>query len=90
MKKAESCWHMSYGCFQEGIQIFNKINDKSNESLLNSNAGRLMRLCANAYVDNGKEFSNEEQHYLLRVRTSSENLNLVCSLKKQVLLIFRR
>lgn len=71
MKKIENLWHMSYSNFQEGIQIFNKVNDKVNEALLNSNAGRLMRLCANAFALNGKEFCDEEQHYLHCVNLSN-------------------
>lgn len=65
-KTAENCWSISYMYFQDGIQIFNKQNDKDNEALLNSNAGRLMRLCASTRMDLDAPFNMEEEHYLTR------------------------
>ena len=60
-------------CFRQGIEHFETLNDTVNRSLLHSNLGRLMRLCANSvvyYADvktRRREFGPAERCYYLKV-----------------------
>uniref|UniRef100_A0A915HFF4 Bromodomain associated domain-containing protein n=1 Tax=Romanomermis culicivorax TaxID=13658 RepID=A0A915HFF4_ROMCU len=60
----ENCWSLSFTHFQEGIEIFQRIGDKDNQALLNSNAGRLMRTCAVSYYNSDGKINCDEEHYL--------------------------
>ncbi|XP_013404698.1 erythroid differentiation-related factor 1 [Lingula anatina] len=67
-KQVEDLWKTSQTCFERGIMLFDSVSDEANIALLTSNIGRLMRLCAQAfvqYVDGGqrREFSAQERVY---------------------------
>jgi len=70
LDSVDKCMSLSYLHFRDGISVFNEINDKDNEALLTSNAGRLMRLRANSAALADKEFSMDEEHYLNRVEAN--------------------
>lgn len=61
-------WDKSFRNLETGITTFNSVGDVANVALLNSNLGRLMRLCAHAWApydgeNKRKEFSSQERHY---------------------------
>ena len=64
----------SASCFRQGIEHFESLKDNVNMSLLHSNIGRLMRLCANSVVhytdvaSRRREFGQLERRYFLKVR----------------------
>ncbi|XP_072171455.1 erythroid differentiation-related factor 1-like [Diadema setosum] len=67
----QELWKESYMYFDAGIKTFEEVADTTNVALLNSNMGRLMRLCAQSYGAGGSmgpkgEFSNQEKHYYVK------------------------
>ncbi|XP_071487220.1 erythroid differentiation-related factor 1-like [Diadema antillarum] len=67
----QELWKESYMYFDAGIKTFEEVADMTNVALLNSNMGRLMRLCAQSYGAGGSmgpkgEFSNQEKHYYVK------------------------
>uniref|UniRef100_A0ABM0H084 Erythroid differentiation-related factor 1-like n=1 Tax=Saccoglossus kowalevskii TaxID=10224 RepID=A0ABM0H084_SACKO len=60
-QEEQELWKKSYSCFDNAIQSFDAVHDSINQALVNCNAGRLMRICAQAY--NIGRFSQQERHY---------------------------
>ncbi|XP_077992007.1 erythroid differentiation-related factor 1-like isoform X2 [Glandiceps talaboti] len=60
-KEEEILWKKSFGYFEGALKVFDAVNDTVNQALVNCNAGRLMRICAQAY--NIGRFSQQERHY---------------------------
>lgn len=73
VEEQEIAWKLSYSCFDQGVQAFESVGDITNQALLLSNIGQLMRICAQAHAmagtdgENKREFSPGERHYYTKV-----------------------
>ncbi|XP_064600327.1 erythroid differentiation-related factor 1-like [Liolophura sinensis] len=69
VEEQEIVWKLSYSCFDQGVQAFESVGDITNQALLLSNIGQLMRICAQAHAmaitdgENKREFCAGERHY---------------------------
>ncbi|XP_050399399.1 erythroid differentiation-related factor 1 [Patella vulgata] len=68
LEKLKLMWEKSENCFNRGKEVFHAINDKANVTLLLSNTGKLMRLCAQTYTQltissDQPEFTTIEREY---------------------------
>ncbi|XP_076030337.1 erythroid differentiation-related factor 1 isoform X2 [Oratosquilla oratoria] len=81
----EELWKQSATTLQNGIELFTTIGDIVNVSLLHSNWGRLLRLCAFYTVPKGSrgEFKGQERHYYNQaVKAYHKALEVIKSRKK--------
>ena len=72
VNRLDSLTKKSSAYFDEAIDLFKKVGDRENLSLMLSNMGRLMRTCAHIFAPNfkqinrSKEFSSKEKHFYLK------------------------
>ena len=72
VNRLDSLTKKSNAYFEKAIDLFRKVDDKENVSLMMSNMGRLMRTCAHIFAPvfrqniGSKEFSSKEKHFYLK------------------------
>jgi hypothetical protein len=72
INKLDSLTKKSLFYFENAVQLFRKVEDKENTSLMLSNTGRLMRTCAHIFAPHfresnpSNEFSSKEKHFYIK------------------------
>ena len=62
-EKEQKIWKLSFGHFETALKSFSDAGDSINQALVQSNLGRLMRVCAQGTAQTEKEkFTLNEQH----------------------------
>ncbi|XP_071947219.1 erythroid differentiation-related factor 1-like [Antedon mediterranea] len=68
LSEEQKLWTESFQCFEKALKAFNAVSDVVNVALLYNNMGRLMRICAQAFMASSSDgetegFSKDERHY---------------------------
>ena len=72
VNRLDSLTKKSSAYFEKAVDLFRKVGDKENLSLMLSNTGRLMRTCAHIFAPTfrqnhrSKEFSSKEKHFYMK------------------------